>query len=149
MEVRREIVLPCSLEQAWAVLMDWERQADWMLDADRVTVVSAQREGVGTRLAVKTRLLGIPAFTEPMEVIGWEPPARLTMRHGGLVEGVGTWELAPTEGGSRFVWSEDVSLRIPVVGELAARCYGPILGILMGCALKGLRGYVIASGPGS
>ena len=45
-----------------------------MLDADRVEVVSAHREGLGVRLAVRTRLLGLPAFTEPMEVIGWEPP---------------------------------------------------------------------------
>jgi hypothetical protein len=65
--VEREIVLPVPLEEAWTVLMDWERQADWMLDADSVTVVSEQREGVGVRLAVRTRILGIPAFTEPME----------------------------------------------------------------------------------
>ena len=44
-----------------------------MLDADRVEVVSAHREGVGVRLAVRTRILRLPAFTEPMEVIGWEP----------------------------------------------------------------------------
>lgn len=141
-------MLPCTLEQAWAVLSDWERHADWMLDADRVTVVSAQREGVGTRVAVKTRLFGIPAFTEPMEVIGWEPPTRLTMRHGSPVEGVGTWELSATEGGTRFVWIEDVSARVPVVGELAARCYAPVLRSLMGRALQGLRSSVIASGPG-
>ena len=83
----REIVLPTTPEEAWDVLVDWERQADWMLDADRVDVVSAHREGVGVRLAVKTRLFGVPAFTEPMEVTVWEPPRRLQIRHGSVVSG--------------------------------------------------------------
>ena len=77
-------MLPTTPEEAWAVLVDWERQADWMLDADRVDVVSPQREGVGVRLAVKTRLFGVPAFTEPMEVTVWDPPRRLEIRHGSL-----------------------------------------------------------------
>ena len=98
-----------------------------MLDADRVEVVSAHREGVGVRLAVRTRLLGLPAFTEPMEVIGWEPPRRLVLRHGGLVAGEGTWTLTPEPGGTRFVWTEDVRLGVPMVGEAAARMYAPVL----------------------
>ncbi len=102
-----------------------------MLDADRVDVVSAEREGVGVRLAVRTRLLGLPAFTEPMEVIGWEPPRRLVLRHGGLVAGEGTWTLAPEPGGTRFIWIETIRLRVPVVGEAAARLYAPVLRRLM------------------
>src|SRR5580765_7747786 len=77
MHVERAIVLPTTPRGAWSVLVDWERQADWMLDADRVEVVSDLREGVGVRLAVRTRLLGVPTFTEPMEVTVWEPPRRL------------------------------------------------------------------------
>ena len=119
-----------------------------MLDADRVDVVSAEREGVGVRLAVRTRLLGLPAFTEPMEVIGWEPPRRLVLRHGGLVAGEGTWTLAPEPKGTRFIWIETVRLRVPVVGEAAARLYAPVLRRLMRRAAGGLRRAVIASGPG-
>ena len=129
--------------------MDWERQADWMLDADAVTVVSEQREGVGVRLAVKTRIAGLPAFTEPMEVVGWDPPRRLQIRHGSLVAGTGVWILVPVVGGTRFTWSEDVSLAVPVVGELAARVYAPVMRMLMGRAMAGLRAHVIAMGPGS
>jgi carbon monoxide dehydrogenase subunit G len=147
MEVVREIVVPCPPEEAWAILMDWERQADWMLDADRVTVVSEQREGIGVRLAVKTRLFGIPAFTEPMEVTGWDPPRRLTIRHGSIVAGSGEWALAPVAGGTSFRWTEDIRLRVPLVGELAARCYAPILRWLMGRAQAGLRRHVVARGP--
>lgn len=118
-----------------------------MLDADRVEVVSAHREGVGVRLAVRTRILGLPAFTEPMEVIGWEPPRRLVLRHGALIVGEGTWTLTPDPGRTRFVWTEDVRLRVPVVGEAAARLYAPVLRRLMRRAAAGLRGTVIASGP--
>ena len=147
MQVRREIVLPTTPEEAWAVLTDWERQADWMLDADRVEVVSQGREGAGVRLAVKTRIAGLPAFTEPMEVTGWEPPRGLEIRHGGPVAGEGSWELAKVEGGTRFTWTEDIRLAVPLVGEAAAWCYRPVMRVLMGRAMEGLRRYVIAIGP--
>jgi carbon monoxide dehydrogenase subunit G len=145
--VEREIVLPTTPEEAWAVLVDWERQADWMLDADRVAVVSATREGVGVRLAVKTRLFGVPAFTEPMEVTAWEPPRRLAIRHGSLVAGTGVWELIPAGGGTRFRWSEDIRLHVPLLGELAAHMYRPVMRALMGRAQGSLRRHVIAIGP--
>jgi hypothetical protein len=145
--VRVGTSLPCSPDEAWAILLAWERQADWMLDADRVEVVSAHREGVGVRLAVRTRILGLPALTEPMEVIGWEPPRRLVLRHGGLIAGEGTWTLTPEPGGTRFVWAEDVRLRIPLVGGVAAWLYTPVLRWLMRRGARGLREAVIGSGP--
>jgi polyketide cyclase/dehydrase/lipid transport protein len=145
--VERGIVLPTTPEDAWAVLVDWERQADWILDAERVDVVSSEREGVGVRLAVKTRLFGIAAFTEPMEVTGWDPPRRLEIRHGSLVAGTGVWDLVHLEGGTGFRWSEDIRLRAPLVGELAARLYRPVMSALMGRAQRSLRRHIIAIGP--
>jgi hypothetical protein len=146
-QVRVGTTLPCTIEEAWATLLAWERQADWMLDADRVEVIGEQREGVGVRLAVRTRILGFPAFTDPMAVVGWDPPRRLVLRHGSIVVGEGTWLLDPEPGGTRFVWVEDVRLGVPLVGELAARLYAPVLRWLMGRACDGLRGAVIRSGP--
>ena len=143
----REVVIPTTAEEVWAVLVDWERQAGWMLDADRVEVVSAHREGVGVRLAVKTRLFGVPAFTEPMVVTVWEPPRRLQIRHGSVVSGAGVWELDDVDGGTRFRWSEDIALHVPLVGELAARAYRPVMRMLMSRAQRSLRAYVIAIGP--
>jgi len=148
MRVEAEVVLPVPPGAAWSVLMDWERQADWMLDADQVTVVSEQRAGVGVRLAVRTRIAGVPAFTEPMEVTGWAPPSRLEIRHGSLVAGTGVWTLEPVLGGTRFTWSEDIRLAVPVVGELAAIAYRPVMRMLMARAMTGLRRHVIAMGPG-
>ena len=99
------------------------------------------------RLEVRTRLFGVAAFTEPMEVIGWDPPRRLDIRHGSLVAGTGTWMLEPIEGGTRFTWREEIRLAVPVVGELAAAVYRPVMRALMGRAMTGLRGYLIATGP--
>jgi uncharacterized protein YndB with AHSA1/START domain len=147
MHVERSIVLPERVDAVWSLLVDWERQAEWMADADSVRVVGDLREGVGVRLAVRTRLLGVPAFVEPMEVVAWEPPRRLVVRHGGPLVGTGTWSLEPVAGGARFTWSEDVSLRVPIVGELAARGYAPVLRVFMSRAGEGLRRSLIASGP--
>jgi uncharacterized protein YndB with AHSA1/START domain len=145
--IERDVLLPTTPERAWALLTDWERQADWMLDADSIRVVSERREGVGVRLAVRTRLLGVAAFTEPMEVIGWEPPRRLVVRHGSLVAGRGTWTLRAVRGGTRFAWVEEIRLHVPIVGELAARLYRPVMGWLMARAMEGLRRRVIRLGP--
>jgi uncharacterized protein YndB with AHSA1/START domain len=139
MEIRRRVALPCDIERAWTFLTTWERQASWMRDADRVTVVSPHREGVGVRLEVRTRLFQIPAFTEPMEVTVWEPPRRLAIRHGGPIGGVGEWRFDPAADGTTFTWIERVHLRVPVVGDLAARAYRPIVGRLMDRALHDLR----------
>ena len=147
MAVDRAIVLPTTPEEAWAVLTDWDRQADWMLDADLVRVVSERREGVGVRLEVRTRVFGLPAFTEPIEVIGWDPPRGLTIRHGSLVAGTGTWSLEPSPGGTRFTWREEIRLAVPVVGAAAAAAYAPVMRWLMGRAMTGLRTFLIATGP--
>ena len=146
MEVVRTIDLPCDVDRAWAVLTDWERQASWMRDADRVTVTSVTREGIGVRLAVRTRLFGIPAFTEPMEVTAWDPPRHLALRHGGPISGEGTWTLAPIPGATAFTWTERVRLGVPVVGGVAAWCYRPVLARLMGGAQRGLRDVVARDG---
>lgn len=142
MRITQSIGLPVPCEAAWAFLVDWEHQASWMKDADRVQVVGSQREGVGTRIRVKTRLFGIPAFVEPMEVRGWDPPHRLLISHGSIVKGTGEWvleSLGSAHEGCRFTWHEDITLRAPVVGELAARCYGVLMGRLMRGSLAGVR----------
>lgn len=139
MRVSSEVVLPVPLERAWELLLRWEDQPRWMRDADSVRVVGSQREGVGTTIAVRTRVLNVPLFTERLEVTIWEPPRRLVMAHRSFVRGVGTWRLQPVEDGTRFSWVEDLRLPVPVLGELALRVYRPCMRRLMGGALASLR----------
>jgi hypothetical protein len=147
MQVSRSLVLPTHVEEAWAVLVDWERQADWMRDADRIDVVSPHREGVGVTIDVRTRVYGVPLFTERLEVLRWEPPDRLEIAHRTFIRGTGTWALDPADGGTRFTWTEDISLPVPVVGELALRVYRPFMRLLMGKAMDDLRAFIVAIGP--
>jgi hypothetical protein len=146
MRIERSIDLPCGSEEAWDVLTDWERQADWMADADAVIVTSQAREGVGVRLAVRTRVLEVPAFTETIEVTVWEPPATLTIDHGPPLRGRGTWSLEPIPDGTRFTWTEEVELATPA-GRLLSAGYAPVLGVLLRRSMRGLRASIIARGP--
>ncbi len=139
MRVGREVVLPVPPAAAWAALTDWERQAEWMRDADRVEVVSPQRTGLGTMVAVRTRVLHVPLFTERLEVVGWDPPRELRIAHRSFVRGTGTWSLEPAGTDTRFRWVEEISLPVPVLGELALRVYRPFMRRLMGGAMRDLQ----------
>jgi len=145
--VASSIDLPCLPTEAWDVLTRWERQADWMLDADRVEVRSDQRSGVGVRVDVQTRLFQVSVFTETLEVVAWEPPARLEIVHGPPVLGRGTWTLEPTLGGTRFTWVEDVELGVPFLGEVAALAYATVARWLIGRSQRALKALLVASGP--
>lgn len=147
MRVASSAVLPVPVDGAWAMLLRWEDQARWMRDADSVRVLTTAREGVGVQLAVKTRVLNVPLFTERLEVVGWEPPRRLVIAHRSFVRGVGIWEVEPHPAGARFTWTEELSLPVPLLGELALLAYRPFMRYLMRGALEGLRRYV-AGGAG-
>lgn len=147
MRVTAETVLPVPIERAWEALTDWEDQPRWMRDADAVRVLGSRREGVGTTIAVRTRVLGVPLFTERLEATIWEPPRRLVMAHRSFVRGVGTWRLQPVEGGTWFTWTEELRLPVPVLGELALRVYRPVLRRLMRAGLAGLRARLLQSPP--
>jgi hypothetical protein len=119
--------------------MRWERQAAWMADADEVRVLGDAREGVGVRIAVRTRVLGVPAFTDILEVVRWEPPRLLQIVHLRFVHGAGEWRLDPIDAErTRFTWTEDLRLPVPVLGELALRGYALVMRRLMRRAIAGL-----------
>lgn len=145
MRVATMAVLPVPPSEAWRLLTRWEQQPRWMRDADRVEVRSAEREGAGVRLSVRTRVLGIPLFTEALEVSIWDPPRRLVVAHRSFVRGVGVWALEPANPGTRFTWIEDLRLGIPVLGELVLRVYRPFMRRLMRGALRDLRAFALAA----
>jgi polyketide cyclase/dehydrase/lipid transport protein len=136
--VGAEVILPAGPEAAWGTLVQWEEQPAWMVDAASVRVVSADREGVGARIAARTRIFGLPIVTDTLEVVEWDPPRRLVLVRRGFVRGSGTWELEPAPGGSTFRWTEDIRVPVPVLGELALLAYRPILRRLMRRSLENL-----------
>lgn len=148
MRVEAEAILPATPERAWSALTDWERQPEWMRDADSVRVLTPSREGVGVRIAVKTRVLGMPLLTEILEVVEWRPPDYLAVRHTGFVRGTGAWRFERDDAGTRYLWIEDLSLPVPVIGEVALLVYRPFMRRLMRLAVDDLRRSLV-SGSGA
>jgi hypothetical protein len=146
MRVEAAAFLAASPEDAWRVLLRWELQPRWMHDADSVRVLSTHREGEGVRIAVRTRVLGVPLFTEALEVTSWDPPRRLALAHRGFVRGKGEWLLQPTPHGTRFRWREEISLPVPVLGELALLAYRPFMRRLMRRSLANLASMLARRG---
>jgi uncharacterized protein YndB with AHSA1/START domain len=139
MRLAVEVGLPVVPAEVWDALVAWETQAAWMRDADSVRVESDTRVGVGTTIAVKTRVLNVPMFTERLEVVAWEPPHRLVMAHRSFIAGTGTWDVQPAGSGSRFRWTEEISLPVPLLGELALAAYRPVMRRLMSGSMANLR----------
>ncbi|MDP8960861.1 MAG: SRPBCC family protein [Actinomycetota bacterium] len=118
-EVACEMVAPPRI--VWGLLVDWERQAEWMVDARAVEVTSVVRRGVGVRLRVPTRVLGM-TVEDVLEVTAWEEPRRLGVRHiGALASGMAAFELVASQQGTWVVWWEEIEVPLGVVGELGAR----------------------------
>jgi hypothetical protein len=131
--------LPVAPGEAWRLLTDWERQPAWMRDAASVRLLTERRDGTGVQLAVRTRILSVPLFTERLEVVAWEPPRRLVIAHRSFVHGVGVWRVDPVPGGSLFRWVEEISLPVPLLGWIALAAYRPFMRRLMGGAMRNLR----------
>ncbi len=138
MLVRASTLIPATPQTLWDELVRWEDQARWMTDADSVRVLSLVREGPGVRLAVRTRVLNVPLFTEQLEVTLWDPPRRLVIAHRSFVRGLGIWALTPEGPGTRLLWMEQIALPVPFLGELALLAYRPFLGRTMRRALQRL-----------
>jgi len=137
--VSAQIELGLPPGEAWRRLLAWEDQITWIEDAVSVRVLTSHRGGVGVIVAVRTRVLGVPLLTDRLEVTVWDPPRRLVMAHRSLVRGVGEWLLQPVGGGTRFTWTEDLALPVPILGELLLLAYRPFMHRLMLSSLSNLK----------
>lgn len=114
--VSSEIAAPP--ERVWSLLEDWEGSAEWMVDATTVEVLSSQRAGVGTRVRAITKIAGVP-LVDVMEVVRWEPPRLLSVRHFGWpIRGLAWFEMRPSPAGTRFEWVEELDPPLGPLGEL-------------------------------
>jgi hypothetical protein len=127
--------LRASPDRVWSVLADWRRYAEWMPDVAWVRQVGSG-QGASLRLAVRTKVLGVPLVTDEMAVTQWDPPRLMAIEHRGLVRGGGEWRLEPVPSGTRFVWVEDLSMPPPVLGSLALLVYSPVLRWTFGRSMR-------------
>jgi hypothetical protein len=145
MRVEATSNLPASTEHIWASIERWEDQARWIRDAVWVRVLTPERVGAGVRIRVLNRVLHVPLFTEQLEVVEWQPPHTMVMAHRSFVRGTGTWSLEPVDGSTRFTWTEELSLPIPLLGEVALLVYRPFLRRLMRRSLANLHRLVAST----
>lgn len=125
-QVSRYVFAPPGV--VWDVLVDWERQPQWMVDARDVRVRGGRRRGTGVRIECPTSLLGV-TVRDVMEVTAWEPREVLEVRHvGRLISGTGRFELEPTAVGTRVTWREHVDPPLGRLGEaVAGRLVRPLV----------------------
>ncbi|HEY3557495.1 MAG TPA: SRPBCC family protein [Kribbella sp.] len=146
--------LPLAPEDAWGVVMDWERQSRWMLFT-RVWATENGGAGVGGGVAARTSVGGV-GFTDDMVITHWDPPRECTVKHlGTVVRGTGTFTLEPTSttaahgtstsgsptisgAGCRFTWAEDVVVPFGRVGVLVWPVVRPLFEGMMRVSLRRL-----------
>ncbi|MFB7513600.1 SRPBCC family protein [Streptomyces sp. NPDC056144] len=143
---RVERTVPMTPEEAWARLTDW-RAHGRQVPLTRTTVLTPGPNGPGTRFTARTGV-GPIAFDDPMEVVRWEPPeaeagrpgACRLVKSGRIVRGWALVEVTEAPGGgSRVVWTEDLSVRgLPgLFDPLLARAGRLLFGRAMDGLLRG------------
>jgi hypothetical protein len=110
--IRVDIEIDASVDDVWRAVEPIERHVDWMVDAVAIRFVGPQTRGVGTEFLCDTRV-GPITLVDRMEVVEWEPPRRMGVKHTGIVTGIGVFELEPIDldRRTRFTWIEE--LRFP------------------------------------
>lgn len=167
MHLQVAVDVRAPVTRVWDALVDWEAQAQWMMDARGVTVVTPQRTGRGVTIHVPTTLLGLPVL-DVMRITGWDPPHRLEATHlGRFIKGVGIFELhavgsdgddgagdapatrsspAGQDGVTRVVWSEEIVAPLGRVGEIGARLVLPLLEAIFTRSLRRFKHHAEATG---
>ena len=136
--IRAGVVVPASIEQAWELAVNWDRQREWILG----TSVRGGH-GLGARVTGRTGI-GPVGFSDPMLITQWQPPRRCVVTHQGkLVRGAGIFEVLPCQANasgprSEFRWSEEIELPLPpAIGRtLATALIGPLARLGLGWSLR-------------
>lgn len=119
--------LPGPPDVVWRLLVDWERQGDWMLEASDFVVVSPHREGVGVEAEATISIGGIRT-RDRIRVDRWEPERRLGIEHLGWVGGRGDLHLTPLpEGRTRIDWREELRPPWGILGAIGLRAFRPMI----------------------
>lgn len=124
--IRVAVDIAAPPEVVWDDVADLSSHVEWMADAESIVFVGTQTSGVGTAMRVATKV-GPLRTVDVMTVTTWEPGSTIGVEHTGLVTGVGTFSIMAQEGGTRFVWSEDLTFPWWLGGELSAWLAAPVL----------------------
>lgn len=110
----------------WAMVRDVGSHVAWMADAESIRITSARTEGVGTTFVCRTRV-GPFRLQDQMEVIEWKAHRAMTIRHTGVVKGVGRFTLKARRHGTLFVWKERLQFPAWMGGPVGSAVAAPFL----------------------
>ena len=143
-ELTESVDVDAPPARAWAALVDWPEQGEWMLATD-VRTLGGDAQGLGGRLEATTgmRLGGRRrGVVDTMEITRWEPPRVVEVRHTGrLVRGSGVFEVRPTGTGSAFVWTERLDLPLGWLGRRGWPLVRPFMRAGVRHSLRRFAGY--------
>lgn len=122
------VEIQAPLEEVWREAADLASHAEWMADAESIEFLSDSTSGVGTRMAVETKV-GPLTTTDIIEVTEWTESKTIGVLHSGVVTGTGAFELEPIdENRTRFTWTEQLDLPWFFGGPIGAVVARPIFG---------------------
>lgn len=148
MRVEVGITVGAPRPHVFDLLADFPRQAEWMVDAVDVEVLTPQQQGEGVTVRCPTRILGV-TVDDILRVTRFERPVALEAVHlGRVITGVGGFELSDVPGGTRVVWWEEVDPPLGRLGEALARVVvRPYVAWTFRRSLHRLRALAEASAP--
>ena len=124
--VSESIHVEADQKTVWSVLVAWEDQPRWMVDAKSVVVLSPHREGTGVVLRCVTNIALGRTVRDDVTVTEYQEPEMLGVRHlGPWYQGIGAFELTETTDGTLVQWWEEVQAPLGRVGEAAATALMP------------------------
>jgi len=110
--------IAAPVERVWDVLVDWEGQPRWMVDARDVRVLTPHRLGTDVRVRCRMGLSSPLSIIDDMVTTEWYEHSTIGVRHlGWLIRGYGAFDLEPIPTGTRLVWWEEVQPPLGPVGE--------------------------------
>ncbi len=137
--IKVEVQINQPIDQVWDDLAQLETHSEWMRDAESIEFMSEQRQGVGTKIRVPTRI-GPLRTVDEIEFTSWEPPTRMAISHRGLFTGTGDISLRATAGGTTVTWREEVQFPLRFAGPLGEFVAAPIFRLVWKSNLERLAG---------
>ncbi|MCU4187433.1 SRPBCC family protein [Acidiferrimicrobium sp. IK] len=133
-KVGASVEIDATPEETWDAAVDWPGQRHWVL-ASSVRATSGGGRGVNATLEARTGF-GPLSLSDPMEIVEWDPPHRLVLRHvGPFVRGDAIYKVTRlADGRSKLEWSE--VLEAP--GALLSGVYAvgvPLFGLMIKVSL--------------
>ena len=106
--IRVSTTIEAPIDAVWEHVRRIDSHTEWMADAESISFLSDQTEGVGTAFECLTKV-GPLRLNDTMVVTEWAEQQAIGVRHTGLVTGEGRFTLAPAgTDRTEFCWTEEL-----------------------------------------